>query len=252
VSDGVRAPSRELPDVRGEVIARYISSSPGIHRACDARERQAFVRAYRWHLRGWLPENQRRPWLDLGCGQGQLMSLAIESGFGDVAGVDLSAEMLSTCRDLGLSVTCEDATGLVHRLPDGAYGVVSAFDFVEHLPRNQALELLREARRVLAPGGVMLIKVPNGASPSVGDMFASDLTHEMLLTPSSIAQLGTLAGFSRCDVREVGPVPHGFRSGLRFVLWKGVRAWYRLLNAIETGSPGSDVLTRVMLVRLSV
>jgi hypothetical protein len=165
--------------------------------------------------------------------------------------VDLSAEMLSACEALGLNVRREDATQSVRRLPSGTYGVVSALDFLEHLPQDEALALLRQARRLLGPAGVMFIKVPNGASPAVGDMFCSDLTHACLFTPSSLAQLATLAGFSRCDVREVGPVPHGIRSVVRYALWKGVRAWYRLLNAIETGSLGADVITRVMLVRLT-
>lgn len=248
----MRAEPRELPDVRSEVIARYISTSQGIHRSCDAVERQAFISAYQWHLRGWLPPDRSLRWLDLGCGQGQLMSLALRNGFRAVLGVDLSAEMLSACQDLGLDIRRDDATEFVRQLPSGAYGIVSAFDFLEHLPRNDALALLREARRLLGPAGVMFIKVPNGASPAVGDMFFSDLTHESLFTPSSIAQLASLAGFSRCDVREVGPVPRGVRSIVRYALWNGVRAWYRLLNAIETGSPGTDVITRVMLVRLTV
>jgi SAM-dependent methyltransferase len=239
------------PDVRTEVIARYISTSPGIHRPSDAAEREAFVRAYEWYLKGWLPVSRSVAWLDLGCGQGQLMSLALRNGYRDVMGVDLSAEMLSACRDLQLDVRREDATELVQQLPSAAYGIVSAFDFLEHLPRNEALALLRESRRLLGPAGVMFIKVPNGASVAVGDMFFSDLTHESLFTPSSIAQLASLAGFSRCEVREVGPVPRGPRSVVRYALWKGVRVWRRLMNAIETGSPGTNVITQVMLVRLS-
>lgn len=178
------------------------------------------------------------------------MSLALSNGFRSVRGVDLSEEMLSTCRALGLDVRREDAVQFVQNLPSSTYGIVSAFDFVEHLSRDDAFKLLREARRLLQSGGVMFIKVPNGASRAVGDMFFSDLTHESLFTPSSIAQLASLAGFVSCDVREVGPLPHGIRSGVRYLLWSVVRAWYRVLNAIETGSPGTHVMTRVMLVRL--
>jgi SAM-dependent methyltransferase len=241
-----------LADVRTEVIDRYISSSAGVHRRSTTEERDAFIVAYRWHFRDWLPDDRSAAWLDLACGQGQLMSLALKCGFTNVIGVDLSAEMLSACEEMGLRIYREDAIACARRLPTGAYGVVSAFDFLEHLRQNDLLELLREARRLLSPGGVMLIKIPNGASPVVGDVFYSDLTHETLLTPASIAQLASLAGFTRCDVREVGPAPHGIRSVVRYALWKGVRAFYRLLNAIETGSPGARVLTRVMLVRLTV
>src|SRR5262249_29656119 len=130
------------------------------------------------------------------------------------------------------------------------YGTVSAFDFVGHLTRSDALALLRERRRLLEPRGIVLLKVPNGANPAVADLFVSDLTHETLYTGSSIAQIATLAGFAHCQIREVGPMPHGVKSLVRYALWRGVRAWYRNLKTIETGALGTNVITRVMLVRL--
>jgi 2-polyprenyl-3-methyl-5-hydroxy-6-metoxy-1,4-benzoquinol methylase len=238
-------------DVRDEVIARYLSTSAGIHRRADRADREAFARAYRWYLERWLPSDTSLPWVDLGCGQGQLMSLAHEAGFSAVVGVDMSSEMLAGCRELSLDVVQEDAAEFIRRSEPESFGVVSAFDFLEHLPRNAALMLLRDVRRTLKPGGVVLIKVPNGASPNVGDIFFSDLTHESMWTPASITQLATLAGFSRIDIREVGPVPHGVVSSVRYALWKCVRMWRRLSNTIETGSPGPSILTRVMLVRLA-
>ena len=45
-----------LSDVRSEVIARYISTSPGIHRPSDSAERQAFVG--RTSTREWLPQDR--------------------------------------------------------------------------------------------------------------------------------------------------------------------------------------------------
>ena len=248
------APNLDRPgsrDVRDEVIARYLSTSAGIHRRADAADHRTFIRAYRWHLRDWLPADTSLPWLDLGCGQGQLMSLARDVGFRTIVGVDMSQEMLAGCRELAFDVRNEDAIDFIRRSAAESFGVVSAFDFLEHIQRNDALRLLRDVRRVLKPGGIALIKVPNGASPSVGDIFFSDLTHESMWTPASITQLATLAGFSRIDVREIGPVPHGPVSAARFLLWKSVRACRRLLNAVETGAPGSSILTRVMLVRLA-
>jgi len=178
------------------------------------------------------------------------MSLAHELGFRSVVGVDMSAEMLSACHDLSLDVRQDDATDFVRRMERESFGVVSAFDFLEHLTRNDALRMLRDVRRILKPSGIVLLKVPNGTSPCVGDIFFSDLTHESMWTPASITQLATIAGFSHVEIREVPPVPHGPTSTIRYVLWKCVRAWRRLLNAIETGSPGPAVQTRVMLVRL--
>jgi len=240
-----------VPNLREEVVARYVSTSAGIHRPCGLVERNEFVSAYQWLLRDWLPTNASLSWLDLGCGQGQLMSLAHAMGFRNVLGIDLSAEMLAACREVGLNVRLGDAIEFVDGLSSEAFDIVSAFDFVEHLARNDAFALLRDARRVLRPGGLMFIKVPNAASPHTGEIFFSDLTHESMWTPASMAQLAALAGFARCEVREVPPVPHGIRSSVRYVLWKCVRYVRRLVNAVETGSLGPDVITRVMLVRLT-
>src|SRR5438067_10955724 len=96
------APNLDPPgtcDMRDEVIARYLSTSAGIHRRADAADHRAFIRAYRWHLRDWLPADTSLPWLDLGCGQGQLMSLARDVGFRTIVGVDMSQELLAGCRE---------------------------------------------------------------------------------------------------------------------------------------------------------
>lgn len=44
--------------------------------------------------------------------------------------------------------------------PDAAFQVITIFDVVEHLSAHP-VRLLREARRLLAPGGVLLLSGPN-------------------------------------------------------------------------------------------
>jgi SAM-dependent methyltransferase len=237
-------------NLREEIIANYVSTSPGIHRVCTDHDVQSFIQAYKWHLREWLPSDLDARWLDIGCGQGQVMSLAREVGFKRILGVDLSDEMLASCQARGLDVRKEDAMAFIKGALPESFGVVSAFDFLEHLAKADVLSLLRQIRRVVTPGGTVLIKVPNGGSPWVGDIFFSDLTHESMWTPASLAQLSQLAGFTDIQLREVGPVPHGLVSIMRFLLWRPVRLLRRCLNAIETGSAGPNVTTRVMLAKL--
>ena len=47
---------------------------------------------------------------------------------------------------------------------DGAFDGVTAFDVIEHLPRDAAMRMLREVRRTLAPGGSLLLTTPNRRS----------------------------------------------------------------------------------------
>ena len=238
---------REFGDL---VYSRYVSRGTAVHAPLDDARVASFGAAYRWHLRGWLPA-AKGAWLDVACGQGALLVLARDLGFARVEGVDGSEEMLASARRLGLRVTKDDARAFLERTEPASWNVVSFFDVVEHFPKPAALDLLRAARRALAPGGACFVKVPNEASPWGAGVTASDLTHETSFTPESLGALARLAGFEHVEHREVGPVPHGWKGRVRRALWGGLRAAYAAASVIETGSPGAGVYTRILLTRLS-
>lgn len=98
----------------------------------------------------------RRPRiLDVGCGTGA--NLLMLSNYGDAEGVDVSEDALAFCRERGLENV---KLGSAERLPydDGTFDLVTALDVVEHL--DDDLAGLREMRRVLRPGGRVLLFVP--------------------------------------------------------------------------------------------
>ena len=100
--------------------------------------------------------SDRRPQiLDVGCGTGG--NLAMLSQFGDAEGVDVSPDALAFCRARGLNKV---KLGAAEDLPyeDGTFDLVTALDVVEHLDDDVAG--LREMRRVIRPGGRILIFVP--------------------------------------------------------------------------------------------
>lgn len=93
--------------------------------------------------------------LDVGCGTGA--NLTMLSQFGDAEGVDISPDALAFCRERGLKNVRQ---GAAEALPyeDGTFDLVTALDVVEHL--DDDLGGLREMRRVLRPGGHVLLFVP--------------------------------------------------------------------------------------------
>jgi len=98
----------------------------------------------------------RRPRiLDVGCGTGA--NLLMLSKYGDAEGVDVSEDALAFCRERGLENV---KLGAAEQLPydDGTFDLVTALDVVEHL--DDDLAGLREMRRVLRPGGRVLLFVP--------------------------------------------------------------------------------------------
>jgi SAM-dependent methyltransferase len=98
----------------------------------------------------------RRPRiLDVGCGTGA--NLLMLSKYGDAEGVDVSEDALAFCRERGLDKV---KLGAAEKLPydAGTFDLVTAFDVVEHL--DDDLAGLNEMRRVLRPGGRVLLFVP--------------------------------------------------------------------------------------------
>lgn len=98
----------------------------------------------------------RRPRiLDVGCGTGA--NLMMLSKYGDAEGVDVSEDALAFCRQRGLDKV---KLGAGEELPydDGTFDLVTAFDVVEHM--DDDLAGLKEMRRVLRPGGRVLLFVP--------------------------------------------------------------------------------------------
>ena len=98
----------------------------------------------------------RRPRiLDVGCGTGA--NLLMLSKYGDAEGVDVSEDALAFCRERGLESV---KLGAAEELPydDGTFDLVTALDVVEHMDND--LAGLREMRRVLRPGGRVLLFVP--------------------------------------------------------------------------------------------
>ena len=97
----------------------------------------------------------RRPRiLDVGCGTGA--NLLMLSKYGEAEGVDVSEDALAFCRERGLD---QVKLGAGEDLPydDGMFDLVTAFDVVEHM--DDDLAGLKEMRRVLRPGGRVLLFV---------------------------------------------------------------------------------------------
>lgn len=99
--------------------------------------------------------NARPEILDVGCGTGA--NLEMLSEFGDASGVDVSAEAVAFCHARGLE-NVKQAVAEALPFDDGSFELVTSLDVVEHLDDDVAG--LKEMRRVLRPGGRVLLAVP--------------------------------------------------------------------------------------------
>jgi SAM-dependent methyltransferase len=94
--------------------------------------------------------------LDAGCGTGN--NLAHFRRFGRTLGVDLSDEALRFCRGRGVAAARGSLMALP--FPDGGFDAVTSFDVIYHRWVEDDRAAVREMARVLAPGGLLLLRVP--------------------------------------------------------------------------------------------
>ena len=95
--------------------------------------------------------------LDAGAGTGG--NLRWLGRFGTAFGVDLSAQATQLCRKRQLSTVARaSVTDLPY--PDSTFDLVTSFDVIYHLGVSDDVAALREAARVLKPGGTLLVRVP--------------------------------------------------------------------------------------------
>ena len=94
--------------------------------------------------------------LDAGCGTGGLMNKL--TTMGRVAGIDFSPEAVKFTRKRGLKV----ARASVEKIPfpDKYFDVVTCIDVIYHKQVKDDVGALVEIRRVLKPGGFLVLRVP--------------------------------------------------------------------------------------------
>ena len=138
--------------------------------------------------------------IDLGCGRGEWMELLGDFEF-DAYGVDLDEGMLAACREHGLNTQRTDALKALQGLPDASTAVVSAFHLIEHLPFEVVKLLIREALRVLKPGGLLILETPNPENLVVGaTSFYMDPSHIRPIPPDLLDFVVEHAGFQQHKV----------------------------------------------------
>lgn len=143
------------------------------------------------------PEN----WLDVGCNLGFALLAAEALGF-DAQGVEPGPDVAAKARAGGANVRQGFLADLVAESP--SFQVVSYFDVIEHIA--DPLDELKLARSVLAPNGIIVIKVPNcykdiqalKAEREV-ELWAPD--HKNYFTLATLKQLMARAGFEICQVK---------------------------------------------------
>jgi SAM-dependent methyltransferase len=106
------------------------------------------------------PFRQSGNLLDVGCGAGDILSVATNQGW-NAFGLESSGAAVTLARSKGLSV--EEGDFLSLPLPSG-FDVIVMSELIEHL--TDPASFLRRAFEILRPGGLLYVTTPNGRSLS--------------------------------------------------------------------------------------
>lgn len=110
------------------------------------------------HLLNRLAEDVRGHGLvaDLGCGPGHVARYLHDQGV-RMLGIDLSPRMIDSARQRSPDIEFRVGDMRALDLPDGALAGIVAFYSLIHIGEPEMGATLRELRRVLAPGGLLLV-----------------------------------------------------------------------------------------------
>lgn len=151
----------------------------------------------------WLKSKPKGRLLEVGCGSGATLKSMKELGW-QVEGVDFDAAAVEQARRKGLTVHLGTLTE--QKLPENTFDVIAASHFIEHVP--DPIDMLRECRRLLKPGGLLVLITPNARSWG-HRLYLADWRglepprHLRIFTRSSLAATCTQAGFNPGDCRSV-------------------------------------------------
>lgn len=186
---------------------------------------------------GFQGYRQLNRWLDIGCGAGALMRAARTCGW-DVVGTEVSPPAAEAVRAQGFDVRLGELEAL--DLP--AFDVVSLVEVIEHIPDPR--RLVRDAARLLRPGGAMYITTPHGRGVSARILRAgwSAVTppeHLQLFSVRGLRGMIEAAGLETRDLETHGFNPHELIDAVRRQERRPlhrVESAYRL-NESLSGSP---------------
>jgi SAM-dependent methyltransferase len=142
--------------------------------------------------------------LDIGCGSGLFLSVLRQFGW-SVQGVELSSAAAQFAKEkLGINVFAGELVDA--RFAPNSFDFVSLNHSLEHLP--EPLELLREVRRILKPGGRLYVGVPNVAS--VSRRISKEYwlhwdvpRHLFGFSPQTLERILIAAGFQEIDMSTI-------------------------------------------------
>jgi SAM-dependent methyltransferase len=148
------------------------------------------------------------PVCDLGCGPGHVARYLHDQGV-HVIGVDLSSAMIDQARRLNPGIEFRQGNMLDLDIEDGAWSGVVAFYSIIHISRTDTVAALAEMKRVLRPGGRMLLAFHiGGETIHLDEWWGQPVSVDFhFFHPEEMADSLRIVGFEVEEIIEREPYP---------------------------------------------
>lgn len=135
--------------------------------------------------------------LELGSGPGEFLMYLRHKGVKRFLGVEMDrAAVAAMAPGLEANVRVTDIWNYLDEAPAGEqWDRIVMLDVLEHFSVAEGAHLLDRLHNLLAPGGLIVARVPNMGSPWGPNHQYGDVTHKAAYAPSSLRQLGLAAGY---------------------------------------------------------
>lgn len=121
-------------------------------------------RENRMHPIRWVPDDARSV-LDVGCNVGAFLSHCRECFPGlSLAGVEVNPVALEAARQTLPGAELHQAGSEALPFADGRFDLVTCIEVLEHVPERLRKTSLQEMRRVLRPGGRLILRTPHAGA----------------------------------------------------------------------------------------
>ncbi len=182
---------------------------------------QYFEKLSKWYKRRigqYLPASKNAKCLDVPCGYGNILYFLKLSGYKNSSGIDLDNKQVELANLLGLSATVADVFDVLHEKHEH-YDLITSFDFIEHLQKDDALKFLKLCYERLKPDGRLILRTPCADGPFGAHDVWNDLTHQWGLTSNLLKAILEMQGFEKVNIIDERPQPTNVLNIFRWLIF---------------------------------
>ncbi len=148
----------------------------------------------------FLPSDKNARILDAGCGLGHFLFAARTLGYSNIIGIDVSQELVEFCGSMDLHAVKSEITDYLQKNTE-AFDAIIFNDVIEHLYKDEIINILDLFYSSLKKEGVLLVKTPNMNNPFVASAGRYiDFTHETGFTETSLKEILLVTNFNRIKI----------------------------------------------------